>query len=288
MVEEEEEVAVEAGEDGPPGWLTTFADLMSLLLTFFILLLSFSELNQKKFHSAIQSINVAFKGNKGPIGDTRLNSMDNFHIQDRTASSSGQTERSVDSLFMAQIQDAMQNDLNSQKLSWRKTAKGVKISAPANFFFVPRTTILKEEGKVILKKIIRRTRRFKFALIIKTHTDDRRINSPLFASNWEFSARRSTRIVRFIIEESKIPSSWARAIGLAASKPIAPNTTERNRKLNNRIELEYEIDRMIEYREKRKINPTQSEILTRKKSFTPRFFNVPKENKRTSYKSRSH
>jgi len=273
--EDEEE---EAGS-GIPGWLTTFADLMSLLLTFFILLLSFAELNQKKFHSVIESINIAFRGNPGPPGDSALNSLDKFHIQDKAANSAGESQRNVDSLFMAQIQDATQNDLNSQRLSWVRTAKGVKVTIPTSFVFVPGTVIITERAKVILRKIIRKTKYFEYGLIVKTHTGDRPINNPLFPSNWEFSLRRSVKLMRFILKESKIPSSWAKAVGYAHSMPLYPNTSDENRQKNSRVEIEYEIKKVFETpKDRARAKRNNTNLISRYR--TPvkrRSFNTPKE-----------
>jgi len=278
MSEETYDDVEEAG-GGIPGWLTTFADLMSLLLTFFILLLSFSELNQKKFHSAIESINTAFHGNPGPPGDSTLNSLDKFHIQDKAANSAGQSEKSVDSLFMAQIQDATQNDLNSQRLSWSKTAKGVKVTIPASFVFLPGTVIITEKAKVILKKVTRKTKYFEYGLIVKTHTGDRPVNNPLFPSNWEFSLRRSVKLMRFIIKESKIPSSWAKAVGYAHSMPLYPNTSDENRQKNSRIEIEYEIKKVFETpKDRARANRNRKSLVSRYRApVKRRSFNIPKE-----------
>jgi len=278
MSEETYEDVEDAG-GGIPGWLTTFADLMSLLLTFFILLLSFADINQKKFHSVIESINVAFKGNPGPAGDSVLNSLEKFHIQDKAANSSGQSDRSVDSLFMAQIQDATQNDLNSQKLSWTKTAKGAKVSIPSSFVFVPGTVIITERAKVILKKITRRTKYFEYGLIVKAHTGDRPINNSLFPSNWEFSLRRSVKLMRFIIKESKIPSSWAKAVGYAHSMPLYPNTSDENRQKNSRVEIEYEIKKVFETpRDRARAKRARTNSISRYRApVKRRSFNVPKE-----------
>ncbi len=273
------------GEDGPPGWLTTFADLMSLLLTFFILLLSFAELNQKKFHSVVESIHLTFKGNPGPPGKTALNSEEQFHIPDKSSNPSTNAEKNATSMFIAEIHDAIDNDLNSQKLSWEKTSHGVKIKAEADFIFLPQTTIITEKAKVIIRKIIRRTRYFEFGLTATTYTDDRPINTPLFSSNWNFSLRRSTSLIRFILKESKIPSSWAKAVGGAHSEPILPNTNEYNRRMNNRVILDYKVNKKVGY--KRNISTRKEAEQRRRVRRAPkvRFFNSPKEAKATSSKS---
>ena len=69
------------------------------------------------------------------------------------------------------------------------------------------------------------------------HTDDRPVNTARFPSNWELSLARASRVARFLIEETKLPPSQFAVAGYSSFRPIHPNTSKENRKINRRVEI---------------------------------------------------
>lgn len=219
-------------------WLTTFADLTLLLLTFFILLYSFSSLNAIKFNSYLSSIKKALLG-KG---------------EDEAKSTIANIKEDV-GLLMQEVKLKYQIIEEQRKIfsdfNYYLNQKGIEgvvsakfdngkiiVDIPGDVLFEKGDVQLSEQGKEMIKKL--KT----FFLIhsdekinIVGHTDDLPpSNNSRFKDNWEISALRALSVLRFI---SSLGIEFERltATGLADTKPIVPNTSEKNRAKNRRVEI---------------------------------------------------
>src|SRR5690606_12073161 len=113
----------------------------------------------------------------------------------------------------------------------------VRIQIAANHLFDSGSADISTASMRALDKIARVVGDTDRRLIIEGHTDDLPIRTSQFPSNWELSAARATRILRYLSQRHQIPPARLTAIAYADQKPVAPNDSEANRSRNRRIEI---------------------------------------------------
>lgn len=223
-------------ESGGEGWLTTFADLSMLLLTFFILLLSMSTIDKRKFSESFSAVRQTFGGDAQK------------HMRS-TSETDKDTNLSDLVQQMQQNQEAQKNSFNNIRSFISQNAMESKMSAvfddgtitlrmPAEVLFDPASEDLKPAGKLVLmqmRDMFLKNR--EQSINIKGYTDD----SPLpagarFKDNWELSALRSVNVLRALIDGG-IDAVRLTATGLGDLNPLAPNTTPENKAMNRRVEF---------------------------------------------------
>ncbi len=223
-------------DDDQPGWMVTYADLMTLLLVFFILLFSISSLNTKRFKDAITSIQMSL-GEANPAiaiqeltGEVGLFDKKS-RLEDLIESKSRNSE----------VLNKIINFIEHKKLGEHIDAyffQGkIIIQVRGRMLFKSGSASLNEKGKPVLDEIINIVSDFsEYNINIKGHTDNVPISTRDFASNWELSAIRATTVLRYLIKGKIIPARLT-ATGFADLLPLAPNNSSENRALNRRVEF---------------------------------------------------
>jgi chemotaxis protein MotB len=260
----------EADEEG--GWMTTFADLMSLLLTFFILLLSFANMDVIKFKDAQGSLQEAFGVQfddtiKGTHRTMAASIVELSHVTKDSVLDleleSRQAHSAIQSVVNARMKaneniykrlQAIVRDLNlGDQVVVENTSKGVVITVNGQLFFHSGSSILKKESFPLLNSITNIIEEFPYKLNIEGHTDSTLIKTSEFPSNWELSAGRAISAVKYILSSGKIEAEKLGASGYAETRPIAQNDTAEGRRINRRIEFvffreEMEIKEFTDFR----------------------------------------
>lgn len=225
----------EEGNSGAPQWMTTFSDLMTLLLTFFILLYSFSTLDAIKFKnvaSALQSVllgdgKVTIFENDTPPGDTPIE----------------EPSPVPDSLNqeIKEIYEVVHNFIEEEGLaadvSLRADHRGVIVDIKDTILFDSGKAELKSSSKNILDKMTTLINKFDNQIIVEGHTDNVPMSSSKFPSNWELSTTRATTVVRYFHEKMNIDPTRLSAAGYGEHQPIVRNSNSKNRALNRRVNL---------------------------------------------------
>ena len=217
------------------GWVMTYADMMSLLLTFFILIVSFSSLQQSKFKQAAQSLQEAFG---------ILEHQDSM-IEFRNPVYPELRDESVDSAVFYEMQDIEQVILESgldQEIQVELQEEGVLFRIQAPFLFGSGLADLREEPRTILDELSVLFRKFPYLVRVEGHTDSLPINSVRFPSNWELSAARAVTVARYF-QGLGLPPERIAATGYGEYQPIADNGTAKGRDKNRRVEIFLELDR---------------------------------------------
>ena len=222
------ELDQEEAPSGAPTWMVTFADLMSLLLTFFVLLLSFSTMEVVKFRQAMSSIQDAF-GLRSPddVSDAPSGSTP---IADNIGA--GLTPE----LLEQQLEEVLEQVGLQAKGEALKTPNGVILLVEGDLMFPSGESELSPETLPLLGGIAKYIMKVKGRVDVVGHTDNRPISTPVFPSNWELSAARAGQAVRYLVEQGVEPKRL-RAIGQAETVPITSNETEEGRARNRRIEF---------------------------------------------------
>ena len=208
-------------EEGTDSWLMSYADMITLLMCFFIIFISVSEPKKDKF-------SVITKG-----------LAEKFGAVDLSTPFRG---------MMHGVQGIVEHHRVLRDIALEGSDKGVEIELSAEKFFEDRQVELKAENVAILKEIaaeLKKAEFLKVRIAVEGYTDDEPFSNPIYASNWEFSAGRAARLVRFLLDEGMKPEA-IKAVGFGDSEPKVPNRDtagkpiEENRRINQRVIIRLE------------------------------------------------
>ena len=222
---------------GAPMWMCTFGDLMSLLLCFFVLLLSFSEIDRQKYKQVAGSMEKAFgvqrKKNvsESPRHGLKMiaKDFDQEAIATRVKEFIGQElEKNFEALY-GKIEDDIEIEAGKDQVSIRLMGESTFDSGKADI-------------KPELKPIILRIGQILSAetvgdIIIAGHTDDVPINGGPFDSNLKLSIARAASVAQFLLDQITIDPKRVSTMGFGEYRPITDNHTEAGRRQNRRVEI---------------------------------------------------
>lgn len=219
-------------EHAPPvhdesNWLVSYADMMTLLFGFFVLMYSFSRIDEKKFEIIRKDVARYFGG------------------QVKTNPTVKKVEKEVEEIItQAGIDKSVQLIARDSELELRFNGA---------FHFIPGTANLTKDSEFVMGKLIDMIKRTvkADAISVEGHTDDNPINSAAFPSNWELSASRASTVVREFEKYGFDPTKMT-AKGYGSSRPLVPNRDSKgeplveNQDLNRRVIVNIEFNREID------------------------------------------
>jgi chemotaxis protein MotB len=213
-------------------WLLTYADLITLLLAFFVMLYVFSKQDARKYDAMTMQLKAIFSGGAGIVkegGRTGSQTVESF--------APGRSNEEIRKQLDEQIKSLAGPDGAQNNISVITDERGIVIRIMDKAFYDPGKADLKEKAKETLDKIVPVIKTLPNDIRIEGHTDNVPINTAEFKSNWELSVRRATEVVRYLIENGGIKPERISAAGYAEYRPMAPNDSDANRSLNRRIEI---------------------------------------------------
>ncbi len=215
-------------------WLITYSDLITLLMIFFIIMYTISNVNSKKFAQLSSSLTSALVGqNSGYfLGEAPGPLMD----MDQEAAGAGKEAKE-----MANAKKQLEGYIKSQGLGGKvvisQEERGLVVSLKETMFFPIGSAEINPRAREVIVKIGKILVQMSNHVRIEGHTCNLPIHSAAFPSNWELSTARATNVVRFMIDNVGFAPNHLSATGYADTKPIQPNTTEANRALNRRVDI---------------------------------------------------
>lgn len=221
-------------EEGAPSWMVTFADMMSLLLCFFVLLLSFSSQNVAKFEEVLGSLQYAFGVTHTPseykYGDLP-GSMEQ-RAQDLT-----KKEQQVLGLVMV-LKQMLEKRPELENMAVVSTDhQGATLRIQDGVLFETGSAELKPEAMGVLEDVAHILESRNFNLAVRGHTDDEPAGR-IFASNWELSAARSAVAANYVVAKNPVLfKARVKAVGYADARPLVPNNDPESKQLNRRLEF---------------------------------------------------
>lgn len=236
-------------EEGAPHWFVTFADMMTLLLGFFILLVSFANQDLAKFKQLMGGMRDAFgarteqTGGAPPAGSS-LTGQDPYaeilrqaeaRVQIAPKEGAGQ----ISILEMKQVGSIVESvfqELNAQGVDVEETEEGVVVRVQGQLMFEPGAAEIRQEGQPVIEMVSRLMGRYNLDLHIMGHTDNAPISTARYPSNWELSSARASAVLRYLVEKGADPRRLV-AVGFADSRPLADNLTPDGRSKNRRVEF---------------------------------------------------
>ncbi len=230
----EEEQPVE--ESGGAGWMATFSDLCTLLLTFFVLLLSFANMDAAHFKDAMGSVKEAMgvqftlHGNFESLATSVLEmspvqSGPHINIDGLTQTATEVVKKQVEKRGL------------SDSVEVEGTARGVVLRARDTILFGTGSDELIGQAKPVLELIQELFAGFSGELSIQGHTDSVPIHSARFPSNWELSTARATAVMRFLTPQGGVGARRVQVAGYADTRPVAKAEDEDARVRNRRVEF---------------------------------------------------
>ncbi|MDC9729708.1 MAG: MotB family protein [Methyloprofundus sp.] len=251
---------------GAPLWLATFADLMSLLMCFFVLLLSFATMDANKLKKVSESLEAAFgvqrevPATEIPMGTSII--AQHFspamttptlleEVRQTINSPSQETQKGLIEKIKKEILEKAVEDVKTQTEAIKKSLKGeiseglvmvgvdeLKIVIRINDkgSFKSGTAELQIGFKPVMRKITQAVLDSKGKVIVSGHTDDIPISTDWFRSNWELSSSRAVSVTQFMLDR-KLNSERVVVQGHADTQPLVPNTSRKNRSQNRRVEI---------------------------------------------------
>lgn len=245
-----------------PAWMVTYADLMSLLLCFFVLLLSFAEIDAQKFRRVADELSKAFGVQRDieamqiPMGTSAV--MQNFspatpdrtlieEIRQRTMQHQPQLESMRNMLETQQRQRSLQVASRVEALLAASLPEGVAeitvdetrvvVRIAENGTFSSGTATVTPAFNSLLQELALLLGELTGTVSIEGHTDNVPIRTAQFRSNWDLSAMRAASVANVLVASGEITPARLFIQGFAETRPLATNATPDGRAANRRVEM---------------------------------------------------
>lgn len=228
----------ETSSEGLTGneWINTYADTITLVLTFFILLYSFSSVDANKFKGIANALQSVLQGNSGDaIFDYNMSNGNVPMVGDSEPmpNSSGGVQEDL----YNKLKEIIEKNNLQATVEIKKDTKGVNIELRDNVLFDSGKADIKDGSKPILDKISAIISSVPYNIEIEGHTDNIPISNFKYESNWELSTSRAVNVVKYFIETKGLNPIRFTAAGYGEYKPLAPNDTDEHRAHNRRVNI---------------------------------------------------
>ena len=231
---------VQGDTSDPNAWMVTFSDLVMLLLTFFVMLLTMSSMDAKMLKDIRSALNEA-AGLLEYSGLRDVNSLEKFIQQYQDSSDlfvvdQDRLKSLVPLTGLDKIISEKIKDLN-EIMDITDDERGIVLSLQENILFDPGEVKIKKDFFHVLDSIFTAIDSCPNDILIMGHTDNIPSNSTLYDSNWELSSYRALSVLEFFLKEKGLQPSRLSVGGYGPVRPLYPNNTPKNRALNRRVEI---------------------------------------------------
>lgn len=228
--------------------MATFGDLMSLLFVFFVLLLSFANMDVVKFKDALGSMRDAFGVQLENPGEFQARSDTVVELAAKPSSTlidalrapkhgtqggAGKGEDEMAGEIARTIRESGLDQIADVKVE----ARGVVMRVRGQLLFEGGSDRIRAESLVFLDEITQLVLRFPYTVVIEGHTDDEPVSAGPFATNWHLSAGRAIAVLRYLNEAGGVQANRLSASAMADQHPLVPNDSPAHRAVNRRVEF---------------------------------------------------
>lgn len=243
--------AAEEEGGGQERWLVTYADLITLLMVFFVLMYSMSQVDIAKYSALANSLSLVLTGQSmsmleapGPSMAEGLSSAEQEYQAQANQKQMEEIEAIVTKFVETrdeQISSGESGDSRTTRLSEQiiiyEQERGLVISFKDALLFRSGSAELTPTAREIIKEVGQPLVGIPNYIRVEGHTDDLPINTSQFPSNWELSVMRATNVVHVLSEASGISADRLAAIGYGQNRPLVRNDSEQHRAMNRRVDL---------------------------------------------------
>lgn len=225
---------------GMERWLITYADMITLLLIFFIVMYSLGQLDLEKFRYLAQSLSQAMGGGGAVLisgGPSVTSGKTGIHPPPSKAEQQEKQELKQ----LAEIKEELTSYIKESNLEARVSVtseeRGVVLSFQEEVLFFIGSAELTPQAKEIIQQVAPILRKIPNHIRVEGHTCDLSIHTALYPSNWELSAARATIVVKELIDIHSFPPKRLAALAYGEYRPRVPNNSELHRQMNRRVDI---------------------------------------------------
>jgi len=225
-------------EIGSNDWLLTYSDLMTLVLVFFVLLYSFSQIDVIKFRQFITSFQGQGILNTGtaPLEEVQPENTSKSQLEEQIAEEINAQRESLKEIYEMTVQYLEKHGLSDQ-VEVRYRQRGIALDIKERILFDSGKAILKPEARELLDRLSGLFAKLPNQVSVEGHTDNRPIHTIQYPTNWELSVDRAVKVVRYLTEERGLDPHKFVAVGFGEYQPVLPNTSPENQAQNRRVVL---------------------------------------------------
>lgn len=215
-------------------WLVSYADFITLLFAFFVVMYSVSSVNEGKFRVLSDSLVNSFANNK-PVGELSLVTLP---IQKSTPIQVKEEQKSTEnSRSYLKVANAITAAKVPQGVKITSTERGLNIRIKDEALFSSGSASINPQIREFIDLIAGLVKDLPNPIAVEGHTDNQPIRSAVFPSNWDLSTARANTLVRYLIEHQQLAAHRFSSTGYAGTRPIESNDTLEGRASNRRVEL---------------------------------------------------
>ncbi|WP_147566772.1 OmpA/MotB family protein [Clostridium tyrobutyricum] len=223
-------------------WMLTYSDLITLLMIFFIVMYSMSQVDQNKYKQLSQSLKVAMGGGKTIIGTENAPSVkDNVNQIDIPERDDGQTTSQTEQQKFQNLKKEVDQYLSkngmSKSVSTSVDQRGLVVSINDTLFFDTGKADIKPNIKNKLIGIGKIVNQLGSAIRIEGHTDNVPISNGIYKSNWQLSSVRAANVTQFLQDKVGISPEKLTSVGYGQYRAITDNSTDVNKAKNRRVDI---------------------------------------------------
>ncbi|KXG77619.1 Motility protein B [Fervidicola ferrireducens] len=225
----------DAPPPGAPLWMTTYGDLITQTLIFFVLLFALSNVDAKKFDLAITSVQGSLGILEGGKSLIEGEFVEEGLAGENLFTGEQQEEKELKELGDTILEIVKRSGYEGVTVSIDE--RGLAVRFMEGVLFDSGKADLKSEAIRLLDKIAPVLKQSRRPIRVEGHTDNVPIHTREFPTNWELSTARAVSVLRYLVENHGIPPRMISAAGYGEYHPIAPNDTDQNRSRNRRVEI---------------------------------------------------
>lgn len=249
--------------EGPSkAWLDSYADAITLLCCFFIMMYAFSLVDAQKFIDFKVGVSQAF-GKPNPTIDGGIGILEAGNgvattiagppVDQRTdggGEGEGELAKQVTRENAEEVAEAIREQINAVGagglVKVGDDPRGLVIRFDTQVLFNPGDALIRPDGVTVLNTIAPVLDRIDNLLVVEGHTDNIAADSERWPTNWELSTSRATNVLRYLVELQSLPAVRVSAAGYADTRPLQSNATEAGRSANRRVEIIVIVDPFAE------------------------------------------
>ncbi|MDO8812162.1 MAG: flagellar motor protein MotD [Gallionella sp.] len=237
-------------------WLVSYADFITLLFAFFVVMYSISSVNETKYKIFSESLNIAFSQklastspivppNQPLVAPTQQRPVvttlatRNKVLVDKHTAQLGEQQRKIEERMKKLangLNQVMAPMIKQGLVSINQSRRGVAMDISASTLFGTGDAALQASSLDVLRQVAAVLGKEDMSIEVEGHTDETPIATAQFPSNWELSSARASSVVRLMIDNG-VPTKRLAVVGLASNQPLVPNTSVENRARNRRVTI---------------------------------------------------
>ncbi|MEK7708659.1 MAG: flagellar motor protein MotD [Pseudomonadota bacterium] len=231
--------------DNHERWLVSYADFITLLFAFFIVMYAVSSVNEGKYRVLSSSLVSAFKNDNSsnlapaqatdfsPISIRQSNQTDSIKLIDNLSFQKTKKQEKMKSMAK-NILHALEPLVKDGQVRVTQSSLGITVEINASVLFSPGQAKLADNSSLTLQAVAHVIKGHEHEIHVEGHTDNLPIQTENFPSNWELSSARASSVIRLFIENG-VEAHRLTALGYGENRPIETNETPDGRKRNRRV-----------------------------------------------------